>query len=72
VAVIRAADGDLVEGDPEASSAKFRALVTRMGGSDALVIDDVVSEIYGLPFSDDKPDTGSLEWRFLAWLHGGK
>jgi hypothetical protein len=63
---------DGVRGDPEASFAKYRELVVRMGSSSSLVLDDVVKTVYGNELGGPVPNDRSMEWRFLEWLRVGK
>lgn len=59
--------------DPAACAAKFRELLRKAVDRDpSEPFDTLVQAVYGLPLSAKDPKTDSLEWRFLAWLGGGK
>ena len=59
--------------DPDASLAKFRELMGSLadlkGGK---TFEQAIEEIYGVPLSGADETTDSLEWRFLAFLEGGR
>lgn len=56
-------------GDASESKLKFRELLRGIAELDPdEPIDDLISTVYGVPFSGESQETDSLEWRFLAWL----
>lgn len=48
---------------------RFRTLMVRlMAPKEGVTLDDLCQELHGVPLAADKPETDTLERRFLAWL----
>ena len=62
-----------VEGDEEASEARFQELIRAQRARDVgTPMHEVVQAVYGVPMSSADPETESLEWAFLEFVKKGR